>query len=175
MLERALRRQELPYVGKMNQIEVLIEAASNCVLKGARSQLSAAQLILEISLLLSSSLEQNHEGKKLWMQSEWIGQRLKTLGIREPNTSVSRSRLYGKLTRIYHLNQEYVAKLLSSKASEELDRVDDVGESFTHAFDFCMKRESCQTCCYQEVCPSTISGLRQAKERRVSKPTASSH
>jgi len=174
-LERALCRQAQAHVGKMNQNEILIKAASNCVLKGARSRLSAAQLTLEISLLLSSSLEQNYDGKKLWMRSEWIGQQLKILGIREPNTAVSRSRLYGKLTRIYHLNRDYVAKILSSRNSEEVDPINETGQSFTHAFDFCVKRESCLACCYQEVCPATISGLRQTKERKLFKPTASSH
>jgi hypothetical protein len=119
---------------------------------------TAAQLTLELRRLTEEDLTcLEHEGVAVWRRPEWIGQQLRTMGIRDQTLKVGRARLYGVITRIYDLRAQYVEAVLN-----DLSAAGERPAQGRRPFDFC-ERNVCSACPYERICATTIDGLQRAK------------
>jgi hypothetical protein len=150
--EAALERQFVRRRQVDNPIDLLREAISNCIGAGATERLSSFQILLELRLLAEESPEHllGHEQVD-WLQPEWVGYQLRSLRIRKAETKVGRNRLYGIVTRIYDLRDEYVRAVLHEIPAAASAR--------RGPLDFC-EQAVCSECRYEKVCAATVRGLR---------------
>lgn len=120
--------------------------------------MTAAQVTLELRRLSEEDLAfQEHGEVAVWQRPEWIGQQLRTSGIRDHALKVGRARLYGVITRIYGLRREYVDGVL-----KDLSAAGERPPQASRPFDFC-ERNVCLVCSYERICDTTITGLKDAK------------
>jgi len=160
-LEKTFARQAADPAGARDPLQVLREAVGNCIKSGATEQLSGAQLMLELRLIAGrQNNDEGTEGKVRWESPLWVGQQLRGLGALDVRKKVSRRRLYGVVTRIYHLSGNYA----------DTNAMNEPGRPRARApLAFC-EEMTCERCPYQAVCESTIAGLMYAKllNRRLS-------
>jgi hypothetical protein len=161
-LELALKRQHARRRQSDNPTELLKEAINNCIRRGATEQLSAFQILLELRLLAEENASHwSGQSPPNWLRPEWVGHQLRTLGMRDHRLKVKRVRLYGIITRVYHLRAEYVRTALDGS-----DHVESRLPARRDPLGFC-ENTLCSSCPYDKVCALTIRGLQTGK--RLSK------
>lgn len=161
---KALDRQKQRLKEVHDPADYLKEAAIACVQRGARQTVSLAQIQLELGLVVEpfDGLSNRAEIPEVRNPS-WISQVLRHLDIRDETDDPVRRRLYGKVTKIYRLNPDFVRQAVQDlqAAKEPLERPY-TGEE--PAFAFC-EQTSCDACPYLPVCQSSYEGLYDAKNR----------
>ena len=156
--EAALRLQESRRKKVDDPVSLLREAVDNCIRRGAIHEVSAAELRLELALLGQQFQPEDLDSNGLdWRRPEWVGNQLRAMGVRDTSEKVPRVRLYGMITRVYKLRQDYVRKVLAALPQPHEGLLTQRG-----LLDFC-EQTRCSSCIYGAVCGQTVTGLLNSK------------
>ncbi|MFG6546370.1 hypothetical protein [Sulfitobacter sp. 1A13730] len=157
--------------------DLVAQAVTEVIEKGARELISLAQVRVELALIPEARiLEPAHQVPSdlaALQDHNALGRMLRTLGIRLPKEG-PRVRLSGQLMRCYHLDPEIVQAVLA-KATEEKRAVLAPYKGVDRkrlGVSFC-DNTTCTRCPYASICESVLPGVRQGKpapNQRIKRP-----
>lgn len=136
-LEEALINQDALKNHDKNPDEVIVSVV-NKLLRNGYQNIAISHIMLELRKELDPSCQLEYiKSIPGWSRPEWIGRKLRELGIIDDSLSI-RKRLFGANLRVVHIHKKYVQKaLLEQDIDFELNR---------DVFDFC---QSCESCPYR--------------------------
>ena len=170
-LGAALARRARAPEGDAPPGELLARAVRMAVARGAREELSMAQVRLELALIPEARLLDPEamvpEGLRVLRDPAAVGRMLLALGVRTDDAP-TRARLHGEIVRSYRLRPEFVADALEQARTEEAPVAPpcparDPGRA---GLAFC-EATACEACPYHAVCEQALPGVRAGKRRRV--------
>lgn len=164
-LDNALDRQNRTRQDDDEPNEILREAVHNIIRQGATTEMSLAQVCLELRLSSETgAADRFTNNQPIWKQSWWISNQLAALDLRDHEKPTGRRRLFGYLTKIFAIPRALVEKIRAGDEQNgvQLPPADDV-------FEFCTGRV-CTSCPYSTICVDTIEGMQHAKMRKGSTP-----
>lgn len=166
-LESACHREDESTLPPVEPLELLEQSLLKCVGKGFTVDVSLPHLQLEIAHLLDALNPRRTiaDGFQFWKDEQWIGNAMTSLGFRDKTIPVRRSRLYGKETRIYRLNERFVGACLERINPDGKDRS---VLKIASPFDFCLSK-TCGECEFASICEETVPALMPAKIKRFRK------
>jgi hypothetical protein len=140
-LEVALRRQNQSRLRLNDAAEILSEALKNIIAQGY-DVISTTHVVLEIRRLVEQSDNASADHNLDWVRPEWVGRRLRTLGILDEDpSSLRRIRVHGLNLRFYPFKQSYLLKV--RKWFEQHNT--EISLGVKHPTDFC---GDCRGCPY---------------------------
>lgn len=162
-LERYDRRERNSKRETLEPVDLLREALVECVHEGFGNEVCLPHLQLKIALLARRSRDRLSTAAPFWMQSQWIGNALESLNLRMSDVKVRRARLYGEVTRIYKIREDFVRDVVSNEKSGEEKTTG--RRSLKDPFDFCLG-VVCEDCPFASICEETVPLLKKSKKKR---------
>jgi hypothetical protein len=166
-IQRCLDRQSRRSVDTSGPEDLLRLAVAEAIRRGARSELSMAQLRNELALIPETAfLEPKHNVPTdlLALQDpRRVGAMLRNIGARG-ETEPGRQRLFGQLVRTYRLDPDFIARIERELAARgiEPETPPEPIDPKRRALAFC-ERTTCGKCPYAHVCGSANPGLQGAR------------
>lgn len=162
-LESACRRESDAEQKSLDSSNLLEEALRKAVSAGFVHEISLPHLQLQIARLASRNPHWVISTPSTFRKDpQWIGNQVG--GFKEKKNGMRRARLYGKVTRIYRLSENYVKEIIESLPAEE--RVSLV--KIKDPFDFCLTRR-CVDCEFANICEETVPELMRGKKKCLNK------
>jgi hypothetical protein len=110
-LDKALQRQKSVTADPFDPLTTLKEAIENLV-KHGYTWVAISHVVMEMRSLFDDYAGQQYTNEiPEWAKPEWVGRKLRSLGIIDDAAETQRPRLFGKMQRVTQISERYVSDI----------------------------------------------------------------